>query len=90
MAYMFDHLVQDKICYLKNTACTSILHQNRPLVLFDGAASYLHNKQQPPQQLNARLGIYIKYIDTDAAYKHRNGINQFCSQKCFTYFFDAA
>ena len=49
-------------------------------------ASYLHNKQQPTQQLSARLGIYIKYTDTDAAYKHRNGINQFCSEKCFTYF----
>lgn len=57
-----------------------------PLMLFECSASYLHNKQQPTQQLSARLGIYIKYTDTDAAYKHRNGINQFCSQKCFTYF----
>lgn len=57
-----------------------------PLSYFDRPASNLHNKQQPTQQLNAGLGIYIKYTHTDAAYKHRNGINQFCSQKCFTYF----
>lgn len=75
MSYMF-----------RNTAYIQAVHQNRLLVLFDFHASYLHDKQQPTQQLNSRLEIYIKYTNTDAAYKHRNGINQFCSQKCFTYF----
>ena len=56
----------------KNTTRPFILQQN--------------DKQPPSQKLSARLGIHIKYTDTDAAYQYRNGINQFRSQKCFTYF----
>lgn len=58
---------------------------------YDHPASYLHNKQQPTQQLSARLGgIYIKYTDTDAACKHRNGINQFLLSEMFHILFEAA
>lgn len=41
-------------------------------------------RQQPRLKLKPRLGIHIKHTH-DAAYRWRNGTNQFGFQKCFTY-----